>query len=73
MAQESRPGILPALYHPMAYARTLQKMLEMRLASGTCHFYEALRINSNPIKQGNQVACTCAIVGDQQSDHGIDG
>ncbi|MBI2906349.1 MAG: MBL fold metallo-hydrolase [Chloroflexi bacterium] len=57
MAQGSRPGIFPALYHPLTYARTLQRLLEMPmglLALG--HYYQALRVNSNPIKQGNQIA-----------------
>ncbi len=56
MAQGSRAGILPVLYHPIAYAATLPKMMQipMRLL-GLGHFYNTLRINSNPIKQGDQI------------------
>lgn len=56
MGQGSRPGILPSLYYPLTYARTLGKLLEMPiglLALG--HYYEGLRVNSNPVKKGHQI------------------
>ncbi len=56
MAQGSRPGILPVLYHPLEYAKTLLKMLAMQIGlMGVGHFYIALRANSNSIKKGAQV------------------
>ncbi|MCL4535157.1 MAG: MBL fold metallo-hydrolase [Bacteroidetes bacterium] len=56
MGQGSRPGILPVLYYPLTYARTLQKMQEMQIGLlGLGHYYQTLRINSNPIKKGNQI------------------
>lgn len=56
MAQGSRPGILPALYHPFAYARTLQKLLRMPVGLlGLGHYYQALRVNANSVKKGDQI------------------
>lgn len=56
MGQGSRPHILPSLYFPLAYAKTLEKLLQMEIRLlGLGHYYEALRVNSNPVKQGDQV------------------
>lgn len=56
MGQGSRPGILPVLYYPLTYVRTLHKLQEMQIGLlGLGHYYQTLRINSNPIKKGNQI------------------
>ncbi|MBI2908277.1 MAG: MBL fold metallo-hydrolase [Chloroflexi bacterium] len=56
MGQGSRPGILPSLYFPLTYVRTLEKLLKMQIGLlGLGHIYEALRVNSNPVKKGDQV------------------
>ncbi|MDO8672292.1 MAG: MBL fold metallo-hydrolase [Dehalococcoidia bacterium] len=54
--QGSRPGILPVISYPLAYARTLQKLLDTPLATMVlAHFYHALRCPPNPIKKGVQI------------------
>jgi glyoxylase-like metal-dependent hydrolase (beta-lactamase superfamily II) len=56
MGQGSRPGVLPVLTYPLSYAATLQKLLGMEFNMlSTGHYYQALRVNSNPVKKGDQI------------------
>ncbi|MFH1486255.1 MAG: MBL fold metallo-hydrolase [Chloroflexota bacterium] len=56
MGQGSRPGVLPSLYFPLTYIRTLEKLLKMPIGlMALGHYFEGLRVNSNPIKKGDQV------------------
>lgn len=56
MGQGSRPGVMPVLAYPLSYAVTLQKLLGMQLNMlVTGHHYQALRVNSNPVKKGDQI------------------
>lgn len=55
MAQGSLPGIIPVLFYPLAYSRTLQKLLSMPIGMvATAHYYHSLRCSPNPIKKGSQ-------------------
>jgi glyoxylase-like metal-dependent hydrolase (beta-lactamase superfamily II) len=56
MGQGSRPGIMPVVAYPLSYTATLQKLLGMQfnmLCTG--HYFQALRINSNPVKKGDEI------------------
>ena len=57
VGQGSRPGSLPFIFHPFAYARTLDKLLHMPIGTlATAHHYESLRCAAMPIRKGEQVS-----------------
>ena len=56
MGQGSKSGILPVLYHPLTYSRTLERMGELPIRM-LClgHFYQTLSVSSNPVKKGSEI------------------